>query len=226
MKNLASLIFILTPITLSGAYLIQSAPERVDRLNQEYKTFSPPPLSNLKPSFIDIITLGHKHVYDDFINLWLLQALLDENKPANVEQAMLGIRSVVQHQPKLETIYMLSCIVMFDDYKEPKHCQEIILEGLKAFPTSWRLPMLQGYVHAVLLEEPAQAASFFLMAASRPKAPSWVQRLAKKLIDQKNIRSEDLDRSIEILEQSPNSGVFKGILKRMKTKIHVKKDDS
>ncbi len=128
---------------------------------------------------------------------------------------MVLIRSVLRHQPRLETSYMLSCIIMFDEFKHPEECQEISLLGLKAFPQSWRIPMLQGYVHAVLLKEPAQAAAFFNMAASRPHRPSWVQRLVSKLTDSSAFTEDDLQQSIQILSRSPQSEEFSDLLYKM-----------
>ena len=217
---------VLATITLSGLFLYKTTPERVQHLEKTYNTFKAPPLSYLSKGMINVMTLGHKHVYDDFINIWLLQALINPSKTATPQEAIEGIRAVIRHEPALESLYMLSCIAMFDEYKSPQYCQEITLKGLEAFPTSWRLPMLQGYVHAFSLNEPAQAASFFLMASSRTKAPPWVKRLVNKLLDKKDINRDDLDRSMQILEQAPNSGAFKEILKRMRNKMSQPKEDS
>ncbi|SMF82578.1 hypothetical protein [Pseudobacteriovorax antillogorgiicola] len=211
-----SILGIALGLSVSLIYLYQTMPERVRHLSRSYDVFKPPPLSALSSEFISIMTLGHKHVYDDFINIWLLQTLMNENKPADPDGMMNSIRSVIRHQPKLETTYLLSCIVMFEDFKKPEHCQEIILEGLKAFPQSWRLPITQGYVHAFLLKEPAQAASFFLMASSRQKAPPWVKRVVDKLLAKDNISEDDLSRSIHLLEQSSQSKSFNNIIEQMR----------
>ena len=188
--------------------LLKSAPHRVETLKNSYDILSPPPLSNLSSNMINIMSLGHKAIYDDFINIWLLQALLDDRRGNNPERMMQSIRSVIKHLPKLETLYMLSCFTMFQDLKKPEACQEIMLAGLKAFPTSWRLPMTQGYVEYFLLRHPAQAASFFMMAASRPDSPPYVQKTVQKLLRENTLTPADLQRSLEIIGETESNASF------------------
>ncbi len=208
----SSLAPLLATLIFSGL-LWQTTPSRIGRLKAEYDLFSPPPLSQLNTTVINIMTLGHFGIYEDFINIWLLQTLLDPRKGTDAEPMMNMIRSVIKHHPRLETTYMLSCFVMFQDYKKPENCQEIILAGLKAFPTSWRLPMTQGYVEYFLMKQPAQAASFFMMAASRPESPEYVQSTVKKLLSENNLSPVDLQKSLDIMAESGNSDAFIKLLK-------------
>ncbi|MCX6130441.1 MAG: hypothetical protein NTX25_15435 [Proteobacteria bacterium] len=193
---------------LSCGVLLKTIPQRVATLKSSYDVLSPPPLSGLSPNFINILTLGHKAVYDDFIDIWLLQALMDERRGNDSERMMTSIRSVIKHLPKLETIYMLACFTMFQDLKNPAACQEIMLAGLKAFPASWRLPMTQGYVEYFLMKQPAQAASFFMMAASRPDSPIYVQKTVQKLLQENTLSPEDLKRSLEIMSETESNASF------------------
>ncbi|WP_141736178.1 hypothetical protein [Oligoflexus tunisiensis] len=201
---LASLLFI--------GVLLKTNDQRLKTLRNEYDIFAAPPLSQFSSGVIAVLTLGHKGIYDDFINIWLLQTLLDPRKGDDAEGMMRQIRSVIRHHPKLETTYMLSCIVMMQDFKRPEHCQEIILAGLKAFPMSWRLPMTQGYVEYFEMKQPAQAASFFMMAASRPHSPEYVQNTVKKLLREKDLTPEDLKRSLEIIAETESSDTFLKLL--------------
>ena len=160
------------------------------------------------------MTLGHKHVYDDFINLWLLQTLMDERLDTNTGAMLSSIRAVIKHRPKLETLYLLSCIVLMERFDGVQYCQEITLAGLEVFPESWRLPIMQGYIHAVMLEEPAQGAAFFRMAASRPNKPAWVLSLAKRLASSENISQEDISKSLTIINGFPQAESFRKILEQ------------
>lgn len=162
----------------------------------------------VSPKIIPLITLGHKNIYDHFLSLWLLQALLDDAKTTKVISMMSTIRSVIKHRPKSESLYTLSCIVMFQDYSSPEYCQEISLAGIEAFPNSWKIPMLQGYIHTFLTREPAQAASFFAIAASRSKSPKWVKRLAHKLLKRENISLRDIHQSLNILGDFQNPDII------------------
>ncbi len=210
-----SSFFPLVVSLLFTGLLFQSAPQRIKTLKAEYDIFSPPPLSQLQTGLINIITLGHKAIYDDFINIWLLQTLLDERRGKDPEPMMGMIRSVIRHHPELETLYMLACFVMLQDFKKPEYCQEITLAGLKAFPKSWRLPMTQGYVEYFLLKQPAQAASFFMMASSRPDSPEYVQKTVKKLLNENNLTQDDLQKSLDILAETESSEPFLKLLKAM-----------
>ncbi len=201
---LASLLFI--------TILLKTNDQRLKTLRAEYDIFAPPPLSQFSTGLIGVLTLGHKGIYDNFINIWLLQTLLDPRKGKDHEGMMRQIRSVIRHHPRLETTYMLSCIVMMQDFKKPEYCQEINLAGLKAFPTSWRLPMTQGYVEYFEMKQPAQAASFFMMAASRPNSPEYVQKTVKKLLSEKDLTTEDLQRSLEIIAETESSESFLKLL--------------
>ena len=194
------------------AALWHTYPQRVAQLQRSYDPLAAPPLSEMNPALINIFTLGHKNIYDNFINIWLLQIIIDSERKHNPEELMQTIRSVIRHQPKLETIYMLSCFVMFQDYKRPEYCQEIILAGLGAFPESWRLPMTQAFVHYFLLKEPAQAAGFFMMAASRPQSPPYVQRLVQKLLQENTLAPEDIEKSLEIMGMTGPGDQFRKML--------------
>ncbi len=101
---LASLLFI--------TILLKTNDQRLKTLRTEYDIFAPPPLSQFSTGLIGVLTLGHKGIYDNFINIWLLQTLLDPRKGKDHEGMMRQIRSVIRHHPRLETTYMLSCIVM------------------------------------------------------------------------------------------------------------------
>ncbi len=200
-------------IILCTGLLWKTYPSRVSGLYASYDGLVAPPLSELRPDIVNILTLGHKNIYDNFINIWLLQLLIDPDKSVDPERMMTAIRAVIRHTPKLETIYMLSCFTMYLDYKKPENCQEIILAGLQVFPQSWRLPMTQAFVHYFLLKEPAQAASFFQMAASRPNSPPYVQNLVQKLLSENKLDPEDVERSLGILGAHPANQEFVKILR-------------
>jgi hypothetical protein len=100
---------------------------------------------------------------------------------------------------------MLSCFVMMQEFNRPETCKRIILDGLSAIPNSWRLPMTQGYVQAFITKEPAQAASFFQMAASREQSPEWVKKVAIKLVRENKLAADDISKSLEIIEAYPEA---------------------
>jgi hypothetical protein len=185
--------------------LIRSMDARLISIERDKKVYQAPPLSTLPRPIVNIATLGYKAVYDDFINLWLLQILTEKNKPQNPEELLNVINTVTSHKPPIETLYMLSCFVMMQEFNRPETCKRIILDGLSAIPNSWRLPMTQGYVQAFITKEPAQAASFFQMAASREQSPEWVKKVAIKLVRENKLAADDISKSLEIIEAYPEA---------------------
>jgi hypothetical protein len=72
--------------------------------------------------------------------------------------------------------------------------------------------MTQGYVSYYLLNDSHQAATFFMMAASRPQSPQYVQSLVKKLLKQDKLNADDIESSIQLLDKYGGSSTFKEIL--------------
>jgi hypothetical protein len=93
---------------------------------------------------------------------------------------------------------MLACFILID-FKRADQCQDLTLTGLEVFPDSWRLPMMQGYVHIKVFSQPFQAAKFYLTASTRKNAPAYVERLAKKLIEEGELGSEDYEMSMKLM---------------------------
>lgn len=176
---------------------------------------TPPPLAGVDPRILNVLTLGHKNLYDDFAHLWMIQSLMTPYDPGLADAMMGSIRTVLGHHPKIETLYMLACFVINSEFKKPEYCQEIINAGLVAFPQSWRLPMTQGFIHAFLLDQPAQASAYFTMAASRAKSPPYVAKVAEKLIRKENLNLDDLNKSVELLMGTPYESRFREMLRNL-----------
>ncbi len=222
-KSRSAIILPLVCALLFGAALVSTFPERVRALKDSYEFYAPPPLAGVNPKFVNIMLLGLKPIYDDFISVWLLQSLLDKTPNKDPEKLLAQIRSVIRHEPKLETTYMLSCFVMANDLKKPEYCQEFSLAGLRAFPESWRIPMTQSYIEWNLLNHPAQAASFLMMAASRKQSPPYVRNAAKKLLETKQLEPDDIAKSMALIAEQDGNEQFLALLKSIEEK---KKSDA
>lgn len=212
-KKATPLVFPLLGVLLFGGALVSTMPARIVHLKGSYELYAAPPLAHMNPRFLTAFMLGQKAVYDDFISIWLLQTLMQTDTKKDHEKLMEQIRSVIKHQPKLETTYMLSCFVMLNELKHPEYCQEINLTGLKAFPMSWRLLMTQAFVEYSAMNHPAQGASFFMMAAQRENAPPYVKKAAEKLLKTKTLTDEDIRASLELISQSEGRSQFADLLK-------------
>ncbi|MBC7661390.1 MAG: hypothetical protein H7249_16975 [Chitinophagaceae bacterium] len=214
-KKVSPLIFPLLAVLLLGGALGLGIPTRVAKLNNSYQLYAPPPMAQINPRTINIFLLGHKAIYDDFISIWLLQTLMQTGTPKNPELLMQQVRSVIQHHPKLETTYMLSCFTLWRELNHPEFCREISEAGLVAFPMSWRILMTQAFVEYALMNHPAQAATFFMMAAQRENAPPYVKKAAEKLLKTRVLTDEDIQQSMELISQSEGKTQFMGMLKKI-----------
>jgi len=168
-----------------------------------FHVLTTPPLAELDTRVINVATLGHRGLYDDFINIWAIQFLFDERlmqeDPADIQKAILKI---TRHQPKLESLYIASCYLLLMEFNRGDLCEPIIIDGIKAFPQSWRIPITQGHISADSLKNFEKAALYYGMAASRPKAPEFLKRVAAKIITKNNLTPEDLNQLFNALVDS------------------------
>ena len=128
---------------------------------------------------------------------------MNKDKPNEADKMMESIRAVIRHHPKLEATYLLSCIVMFDEFKKPDSCQEIILEGLKAFPKAgvyqhYRLTSIFSYSMSL------PRLLVFSHGFFKKKKLLLGSRVVDKLLKKRNISKDDLEKSINILESDPH----------------------
>lgn len=199
-------------LLIFGSGLLLTLSERVQKLKSTYELYATPPLSGVQPQFLNILLLGHKAIYEDFISVWLLQTIMQEGTKKELEPFLEQVRSVIRHEPKLETTYMLACFVLLNELKAPEYCQEVNEAGLRAFPKAWRLLMTQAFVEYSALNHPAQAAGYFMLAAQNEKAPPYVKRAARKLLETKTLTDEDIQASMNILSEKDGNAQFKQLL--------------
>ena len=86
----------------------------------------------------------------------------------------------------------------------------IAFEGLDGSGSSTQTKLLANYLiakgnKAFVTKEPAQAASFFQMAASREQSPEWVKKVAIKLVRENKLAADDISKSLEIIEAYPEA---------------------
>jgi len=209
---------------ISGGFYI-AAEKTYQQEKDTYSILDTPPFSHLKSETIDLLTLGHRGVYDDFINIWVLQILSDKSLHGlDIEKLEEAVLKVTSLQPKIEVIYMVACFAFAIDLKRPEVCEKIIIDGLNAFPQSWRLPMTQGFIYLKLLKNAAKASGFYSLAASRPDSPTYVGELAQKLLDEKEITRAEMDRAMDMMMQVPGGSRVAKFLNDNLKKHHGKKN--
>lgn len=190
-----------------GYGLYQVSARTTQFAKSSYRLVEPPPLTELDPRIVDIITLGFKGMYDDFLSIWSIQFLVDERvKAQTAEEVFRSIKATTRQRPKIESIYLLSCFVLTFDFKRPELCKDIIIDGMSAMPDSWRIPVTMGFTYAYRLGDNENAAIFYALAASRPGAPQYFSSLSQKLAAKSSLSVEDLQGSLQEIFKGGKDG--------------------
>ncbi len=170
-----------------------------------WKLVTAPPLASLSTKHIDLMTLGHRGLYDDFMTVWAIQFLADPKltEKASADAVYGAMSSITRHLPRTEALYLFSCFVLAFDYKHPEYCEEFSVQGLRAFPNSWRIPMTQGFIAFFEQKNDIKAAAYYQLAASRPNSPPYVARLANKLAKRGFANGQDLNETMDMLRDVP-----------------------
>jgi hypothetical protein len=205
MKSIAITLWFLGAVGLFTVATNKAHEANAGRQN----SITAPPLSGFEDGVIKILTLGQKNLYDDFVTIWLIQILGDKSiKAENAEAVNRTVLQVTRLKPKSESIYMLSCFVLALDFNRPEFCEKIILDGLNAFPNSWRLPMTQGFMYAFKLNNPLKGAAFYDLASSRPDSPAYVASFAKKLLNKEPVEKAEIKEALEVMLKVPGGSRF------------------
>jgi hypothetical protein len=218
------LIMLWFTLIINGFYFVNRKSVE-HREHSQNKVTNLPPLANLPTNIINVLTIGHKGLYDDLISIWLLQALVDKDlERSSVTEINDFINSILRHEPKLETAYLLSCYILALQIKSPESCEQISLYGLKAFPHSWRIPMTQGFVFAFQLNQRAKAGAFYRIAASRPESPEYVARLADKMMQENPLTEDEIEAARALMQQVHGSELFFDWLNRHRNPDSIDKE--
>ncbi len=198
--------FALTALWLAGvAWLVLQTSYKTQELNAlTYDPVSPPPLARLKPAVVDVITLGHRGVIEDFMHLWMLQIFTNRDLPKTYGAKLFESTSLVANQKiRIESFYLIACFFLGNDMDRPQDCESILLQGLQVFPDSWRIPMVLGYVYNFQLHDPTKAAAMYGIASSRPDSPPYVISVARKLINQEQVTQTEIDETMKLMTEVP-----------------------
>ncbi len=203
-------------LILVGFFLVVTV-DRIgsDSVGSQTEVASPPPLSHLEPKILRILTMGYQGLYNDFADLWMMQLLTNPATLTSQKDTVHNsIQAITRLKPRIETFYMLSCLVYIQDLKMPEFCEEVVRTGLEIFPTSFRLPMMQGYVFTFVLEQPAKAALYYSIAAAREGAPPYVGRLVRKLENKAELNNDERRNIYDEIFLDENPDPFKDFFQK------------
>jgi hypothetical protein len=141
------------------------------------------PLLSLNPSLINVITLGHKGLFNDLSYFWLLQKITHENKsPQDPDRIFRQIKLVTRHHPDIESVYTLSCFVMTLDFHQGNRCVDIADDGIKALPRNWMILAVVAYVFAFVLKDTVKASYYYKKTEGLPGSPAYLHELSDRLL--------------------------------------------
>ncbi len=195
---------LLLVLTIFGACIeIGTNSGKLER--QAWKLVSVAPLSSLNTNLINVITLGHRGLYDDFATIWTVQFLAESNlaSKSTADEVYAAIDSVTRHHPKFESLYIIGCFTMADVFKRFDRCEKISSDGMIAFPRSYQIPMVEGVLLMNELKDNLKAAAFFQLAAAAPGSPKYLNSVAEKLIKKGFLDGQELNDSLNLLRDIP-----------------------
>jgi hypothetical protein len=224
---MARLIYALLLI-LSGTALWFVSERMTHREKMRVVDVGLPPFASMDRRMAELIFLGHKGAYDDFLSIWAIQYLNDKDFIATVDPEKLFkvMSKVAELDLKVESFYLLSCFVFAFELKKPEKCESFAIHGLKAKPNAWKLAMTQGFVAGFLTKEPLKAAGFYKIASEAPYAPDYVRRVAHRFANTAVYDQEQYESAMEIFNEIGASGqkMAHFVKERLDLKTHEPKD--
>lgn len=191
-----------TAASLLAILMLLAALMRVTRTTaaysqRDFQLLDAPPLTSLDPRVVNILTLGFHGLYDDFVDIWLLQQLMDKRlKPEHAEALQRAVVKTTKHLPKIESLYMLSCFIIGFDMNRPDLCEPFMLDGIKAIPDSWRIPMTEGFMLGFKQTDVRNAAVYLSIAGSRPGVPGHIKELAEHYAQNESMSPDDVKKAV------------------------------
>ena len=184
------------------------------KVNQLEKTaYSPlesPPLVELDEEIIFFSTLGNISLYHTFLNVWAIGLLLDEKiQPSDADGLINVLMAIAKHEIEIESFYTWSCLALYLRFNRPDACEPITHIGLRALPNSRYIATVQGYIFALVLNDPVSALPYYSLAASRPDAPPMLKNLVNKFMNSEQVSPSELIKSMETVIGTQNIDMAK-----------------
>lgn len=208
---------ILTPLLLClsayGSYVFaqRTFPEVMGR----YELMTSVPLANVDRRVLDLMTLGHKELYDNFLHIWTTQYLgsdkiMDHDPDVVAEE----VYKLLHLKVKSESFYLLSCFRFVFNFDRPQLCERIALAGMETLPENWMIPSVLGYAY-LKLERFPEAAATFELAGNINGAPAYFKTVGRKILEKNEVDPQTHKKILETLE---SSGSTQKVIKRLQNK--------
>lgn len=183
---------LLVLLVLTAASWNHFSTETLAEINERKNIGEHPPFSSLQRPIINVLLLGQKELYDDFIHLWTTQYLASKEifkkDPKQLEQILRRIAHLKVRSPYF---YQVSCFRFIFDFKTPWLCEEIAKIGMAVAPESWIIPAILGYAF-MEQEDYHQAARFFTLAGKIEGSPDYFKEVGSSLLVKKGVPWEEV----------------------------------
>lgn len=210
---------ILLMLTVAAAAFFFSAKRAKEASSTPSSWVKEPPLINLSPNYINLIFLGFRNVYDNFVSIWAIHYLAsNDHSVYDLDQLEDLLLKISAKEHRRETLYMFSCFVL-SQLGRPESCVPIINAGIEMLPHSWRLPLTLGFIYMEDLNDNSKAAIYYSACAERENSPTYVKSVARKLAARDEASLEDLENSLaEVLQIPEDSDLYKILKERNEEK--------
>ena len=129
------------------------------------------------------------------------QRLFASGKRFDLLRPLIEITTTLD--PRLEIAYRYGAIFLSEAAPfgagRPREGVEVLAEGVRNLPDSWRLRQDLGFFHYIYLKDPQRAAAILLEAAEIPGAAFWLRTMAADLLAKGGDRADvapDVDADV------------------------------
>jgi tetratricopeptide (TPR) repeat protein len=167
--------------------------------------------------YLKLAVLGYRNIVADVIWLKAVQNFSGRNQSRAAYLAGYHAVDVATDlNPDFVHAYKASGTILSVWAKMPNESVAILGKGVQYNPTIWELPFFLGYDYFYELHDPKTAAKYFQQAASLPRAPGWLGKLAARM----TVEAGDPDSALEFLQRlyqaTSDERIREGLLERMR----------
>lgn len=167
--------------------------------------------------YVKLAAVGYRNIVADLIWLKAVQNFAGRNQSrAGYLAAYHAAEVATDLNPDFVHAYKASGTILSVWAKMPQESVAILKKGAQYNPTIWELPFFLGYDYFYELHDPQTAAKYFQQAASLPRAPGWLGKLAARM----TVEAGDPDSALEFLQRlyqaTSDERIREGLLERMR----------
>ncbi len=170
-----------------------------------------------KGEYLRVAVLGYRQMAADLI--WLKAVQHFGERKQTTEGYLWAYHAVdvlTDLDPKFAFAYQASGIVLGVWANLPRESIALLTKGMRHNPEVWQLPFYVGYDYFYEVHDPVQAAKYLRIASELPGAPTYLPKLAARMM----VEAGDPDAALEFLQrlyqQLQDERLRESLVQRMK----------